>query len=123
MRVRITFSGINEIQKMAMPDFMLSFISVILVFGVAYVHMKSSLMALAGMFMMIMTLPIAALFYQGVFRVLYFEFLHILVVYLVLGIGADDLFVFKDTFCHIVKAEFPHVQKGRLSEEQERHRK
>ncbi len=40
----------------------------------------------------------------GVFRVLYFEFLHILVIYLVLGIGADDIFVFKDTFCHIIKA-------------------
>lgn len=119
MRVRLSYTGINEIQKMATPDFMLSFISVILVFGVAYIHTKSSIMAAAAMFMMIMTLPIAALFYQGVFRILYFEFLHILVIYLVLGIGADDIFVFKDTFCHIVKAEFPFSRGGRLTEEQE----
>jgi hypothetical protein len=33
MRVRLSYTGINEIQKMATPDFMLSFISVILVFG------------------------------------------------------------------------------------------
>ena len=69
---------------------------------------------------------------------LYFEFLHILVVYLVLGIGADDIFVFKDTFCHIVKAsepspprvsvslnpkskaEYPFLAGGRLSEDQAR---
>ena len=38
------------------------------------------------------------------FRIEYFEFLHILVVYLVLGIGADDVYVFKDTFCHVKKA-------------------
>jgi len=119
MRVRLSYSGINEIQKMATPDFMLSFLSVILVFFVAYIHLKSSIMAAAGMFMMIMTLPIAALFYQGVFRILYFEFLHILVIYLVLGIGADDIFVFKDTFCHIIKAEFPFSRTGRPTEEQE----
>ncbi|CAK9114195.1 Protein dispatched homolog 1 (Protein chameleon) [Durusdinium trenchii] len=119
IRVRLIFSGINEIQKMAMPDFLLSFISVILVFGIAYLHTKSSIIAASSMFMMIMTLPVAALVYQGVLRVQYFEFLHILVVYLVLGIGADDIFVFKDTFCHIVKAEFPFVRGGRLSEEQE----
>ena len=35
MRVRLSYSGINEIQKMATPDFMLSFLSVILVFIVA----------------------------------------------------------------------------------------
>ncbi|CAK9002145.1 unnamed protein product [Durusdinium trenchii] len=119
IRVRLIFSGINEIQKMAMPDFLLSFISVILVFGIVYLHTKSSIIAASSMFMMIMTLPVAALVYQGVLRVQYFEFLHILVVYLVLGIGADDIFVFKDTFCHIVKAEFPFVRGGRLSEEQE----
>ncbi|CAE7708242.1 disp1 [Symbiodinium pilosum] len=119
IRVRVTYTGINEIQKMALPDFGLSFISVVLVFGISWLHMKSSFMALAAMIMMILTLPIAALFYQGVFRIEYFEFLHILVVYLVLGIGADDVYVFKDTFCHVKKAEFPFAKPGRLTEEQE----
>ena len=31
----MTYTGINEIQKMALPDFGLSFISVVLVFGVS----------------------------------------------------------------------------------------
>eukprot|EP00439_Symbiodinium_sp_Y106_P078424 s637_g17.t1 len=65
IRVRVTYTGINEIQKMALPDFGLSFISVILVFGVSWVHMKSSFMASAALLMMILTLPIASLFYQG----------------------------------------------------------
>ncbi|CAE7924119.1 DISP1 [Symbiodinium necroappetens] len=119
IRVRVTYTGINEIQKMALPDFGLSFFSVILVFGVSWVHMRSSFMASAALLMMILTLPIASLFYQGVFRIEYFEFLHILVVYLVLGIGADDVYVFKDTFCHVKKAEFPFAQPGRLTEDQE----
>mmetsp|Transcript_63841 Transcript_63841/g.149913 ORF Transcript_63841/g.149913 Transcript_63841/m.149913 type:complete len:1002 (-) Transcript_63841:88-3093(-) len=119
IRVRVTYTGINEIQKMALPDFGLSFVSVILVFGVSWAHMKSSFMAFFAMLMMILTLPIATLFYQGVFRIEYFEFLHILVVYLVLGIGADDVYVFKDTFCHVKKAEFPFAKGGRLTTEQE----
>ncbi|CAJ1378475.1 unnamed protein product [Effrenium voratum] len=119
IRVRLTYTGINEIQKMAIPDFMLSFMAVALVFIIVWLHTKSSFLAATSLFMMIMSLPMAALIYQGVFRVLYFEFLHILVVYLVLGIGADDIFVFKDTFCHIVKAEYPFLAGGRLSEDQE----
>ena len=67
------YTGINEIQKMALPDFGLSFISVILVFGVSleaqtwalpeqpfpffqsrrWVHMKSSFMASAALLMMV----------------------------------------------------------------------
>ena len=35
IRVRVTYTGINEIQKMALPDFGLSFISVVLVFGIS----------------------------------------------------------------------------------------
>ena len=70
----MTYTGINEIQKMALPDFGLSFFSVILVFGVSleaqthlsenssgdsslsksrrWVHMRSSFMASAALLMM-----------------------------------------------------------------------
>ncbi|CAE7196295.1 DISP1 [Symbiodinium natans] len=116
IRVRVTYTGINEIQKMALPDFGLSFISVVLVFGVSleaqtYLTGQPGLRERGG--------TVNARNVEGVFRIEYFEFLHILVVYLVLGIGADDVYVFKDTFCHVKKAEFPFAKPGRLTEEQE----
>jgi hypothetical protein len=75
-----------------------------------YLHLNSAFLAAVGMWQIISSLPIAAVFYGGVFQIPYFEFLHILVVYLVLGIGADDVFVLTDTFRHI-SAECP-IEKG-----------
>jgi hypothetical protein len=59
----------------------------------------SSFIASVTMFQIIMSLPVSGLLYRPLID--YFEFLHILVVYLVLGIGADDVFVLVDTFRHI----------------------
>jgi hypothetical protein len=51
-----------------------------------------------GMMQIILTLPVALFVYRGVFRIAFFNQLHILAIYLVLGIGADDIFVFVDAW-------------------------
>ena len=52
---------------------------------------------------------------QGVFQIDYFELVHILVIYLVLGIGADDIFVLVDTFKHVdteMRGNSPWTDQG-----------
>merc|ERR1719440_2158180 len=83
------------------PDFIMAFISVMLVYLTMYVYLRSFWLASWAMYQITFSLPIGGFVYKHIFQVDYFEFLHILIVYLVLGIGADDVFVFLDCFKHI----------------------
>merc|ERR1719253_940197 len=80
---------------------MLAIGSVVIVWLLMWLHLGSCFLASAGMLQIILSFPITAILYWEVFRIRYFEFLHILVVYLVLGIGADDIFVLCDSWRHI----------------------
>jgi len=64
-------------------------------FWMAY-QMKSLFLASLAMFQIVISIPVSIVVYKNVFQIPYFSFLHILVVFLVLGIGADDIFVFYD---------------------------
>jgi len=61
-------------------------------------HTGSSFLGCLGMAQIVLTLPSALFFYRIVFRIPFFNQLHILAIYLVLGIGADDIFVFVDAW-------------------------
>ena len=50
----------------------------------------------AGTAAAVARLQISLFFYRGIFRISFFNQLHVLAIYLVLGIGADDIFVFID---------------------------
>mmetsp|Transcript_19286 Transcript_19286/g.43295 ORF Transcript_19286/g.43295 Transcript_19286/m.43295 type:complete len:1057 (-) Transcript_19286:81-3251(-) len=101
LRVRLMYTDLDDFEKMIGPDFGLAFFSFIFVFLVMYAYTGSLFIGAFGMFQILFSLPLSSLLYRGLFQVDYFEFLHILVVYLVLGIGADDIFVLVDTFRHI----------------------
>ena len=45
-----------------------------------------------------LSLGVAGFLYKGVFQVTYFAFMHILIIFVILGIGADDVFVYLDAF-------------------------
>eukprot|EP00962_Isochrysis_galbana_P038414 scaffold13637_cov112-Isochrysis_galbana.AAC.1 len=60
-------------------------------------HTGSLALGLLGMLMIILSLPCSIFFYI-LFRVQYFAMIHILAVFIVLGIGADDIFVFVDAW-------------------------
>jgi len=50
-----------------------------------------------GMYMIFCSLPFSLFFYKGVYGVPYFSELHSLVLFIVLGVGADDVFVLVDS--------------------------
>eukprot|EP00929_Paragymnodinium_shiwhaense_P001043 TRINITY_DN101271_c0_g1_i1.p1 TRINITY_DN101271_c0_g1~~TRINITY_DN101271_c0_g1_i1.p1 ORF type:complete len:1102 (+),score=237.23 TRINITY_DN101271_c0_g1_i1:27-3332(+) len=116
LRVRMYYPT-DEFMRMLGPDFFLAIFSIIFVFFTIWAHVGSLLLAAAGMFQIVWSLFVAGLIYRKIFMVDYFEFLHILIVYLVLGIGADDVFVLIDTFRHIKENVYIETP-GRLPREQ-----
>ena len=51
------------------------------------------------MIQILLSMPCALFVYRTIFGVEFVTQLHVLAIYLVLGIGADDLFVFYDAWC------------------------
>jgi len=58
----------------------------------------SVLIATMGMIEICMSLPMAVFFYRVVFGFMYFDFLNMLVLYIILAIGADDVFIWVDAY-------------------------
>lgn len=50
------------------------------------------------MFIIVISFPISLVVLKGIFRVTFFSSLHILAVFIILGIAADDIFVFIDAW-------------------------
>jgi len=59
-------------------------------------HMKSFILASLSLFNIVMSLPVALVIYRFVFGVTYFSSIHITILIVVVGIGADDVLVFHD---------------------------
>ena len=61
-------------------------------------HLESWFLSMIGMLLIGFSFSLSALIYQGIFRITYLSNLHYLVVFIVLGIAADDIFVFIDAW-------------------------
>lgn len=61
-------------------------------------HLESCFLALIGMFLIGCSFSLSAIIYQGIFKITYMSNLHYLIVFIVLGIAADDIFVFIDAW-------------------------
>lgn len=98
--VRLRFFGARlldlEFPRVVTEDFTAVGFSVILVFVFLRTHLGSFFLATVSIFQMLMSIPVALFFYRGVFQVDFFTQLHILAIFLILGVGADDVFVFVD---------------------------
>ena len=62
------------------------------------VHTGSFFTTAFSMLQIILSMPFAFIFYRLVFGITYFTQLHGCVIFLALGIGADDIFVFSDSW-------------------------
>ena len=98
--------GDNETIRTVNSDLNFALFSIIFVWLWMRVHTGSSFVALMGMFMVATSIPVALLIYRGLFQIPYFNMLHALVIFIVLGVGADDIFVLVDSWKQ-TKEEFP----------------
>ena len=82
--------------KVQLQDAMFACLSILFVFCFLIYHLKSFFLASTGMSLIIFSFPISQIICEGVLEVTYVGVLHAMVVFIVLGIGADDIFVFID---------------------------
>lgn len=94
----------------------LAFFAFIAVFILMSIHVNSAFVGMFGMFQVLASLPCTYIAYGKVLG-LTFSFLNIMSVFVVLGIGADDMFIFYDAFIqskHIVKKEKDETEDEHL---------
>jgi hypothetical protein len=82
-------------------------------FVLAYitVHVKSIFLSSLAMIQVLYAFPIGFLIYRSIFRISYFSTLHILVIFVILGIAADKIFIYTD--CWNQTEHIPHVNEDR----------
>ena len=83
---------------MVMRDTSFSAFSVIFVFFYMIFHLRSLFLSATGIFMILLSFPITTVITEGLIRITYFSSLHTLTVFIVLGVAADNIFVFYDAW-------------------------
>jgi len=61
-------------------------------------HLKSCFLASVGITLILCSFPFTVVITEGIFQVTYFSSLQVIAIYIVLGIAADDIFVFYDAW-------------------------
>jgi len=88
----------SEFDRIVNADLMWVFGSVLFVYMYILFHTQSAWLASMGMLQIFLSLPIAFFVYRVIGQIDYFVQLHILTIYLVLGVGADNVFCFCDAY-------------------------
>lgn len=70
----------------------------IFVFFYFILHLESIFLAINGMLIIIFSFPLTQVINEGICRVTFYSNLNTLVIFIVLGIAADDVFVFTDAW-------------------------
>jgi hypothetical protein len=78
----------------------LGWVSVMMIYVFSYMcfHTGSFYLALLGFVQIIVSLPLSYIVYNGIFRIPLFTIANVLVIFVIMGIGADDLFVLVDGY-------------------------
>jgi hypothetical protein len=88
----------NEFIRLLESDLFFAIFSIVFVVFWLRMHTGSTLVALSGIFMIVTSLPFTILIYKKVFNIPFYSELHSLVLFIVLGVGADDIFVLNDSW-------------------------
>ena len=75
-----------------------SIFAVLFVLVYIWFHLKSFFMAVSGLLVILLSFPVTQLIYKGILRVDMFSSLNQLVIFIILGIAADNIFVFCDAW-------------------------
>ena len=81
-----------------MKDLSFAIGSVLFVFCFIWYHLASFFMAGMSMLMILFSFPITYTLYGGIFQISFNDTLIQLTIFIVLGIAADDIFVFCDAW-------------------------
>jgi protein dispatched 1 len=87
---------IDVFLDLVLNDAMFAFYSLFFVFIYLWYHLSSLFLSCNGILLIVFSFPMTACISNGLLGVNYFGFLHVLIIFIVLGIAADDIFVFYD---------------------------
>jgi len=79
-------------------DFTLAICSIIFVWIWISVHTASIIIGTVSILQILLSIPLALFFYRVILQIKYISVMQNLVVFVILGIGADDVFVFYDAW-------------------------
>ena len=88
----------RETSRVVMADFMWAGLSILSVWVYMLIHLGSVFLSLIGIVEIFMSFPVALFFYKPLFQIDFFNEMNLLVIFILLGIGADDIFVFTDAY-------------------------
>ena len=89
----------NNVMNMALlSDLSLIGLALVAIFGVVWLNTGSLFVTTLGMVQVICAFPTAVWIYDVVLQIKWSPFLNLLGMFVILGIGADDLFVFSDAW-------------------------
>merc|ERR1711959_469433 len=88
----------DEFIGILLRDMLLALVAVAFVFCCLWAHSGSLFLAIAGMMEILLTIPVAFVLYRSVFGFQYFAGLNAMTLFVVLAIGADDIFVLMDAY-------------------------
>jgi len=88
----------NEFTRLLNTDTFFSMFSLMFVGLWIRFHTGSFFLTQIGMFQIIMSIPFGMLIYKNIYGIPFFSSLHVLVIFIVLGVGADDIFVYVDAW-------------------------
>lgn len=88
----------DDILELLGTDASLIIMALIFVFSYFCFNLGSVLLSAAGISIIFLSFPITAVITNGIFQVKYFGSLQIIGIFLVIGIAADDIFVFLDAW-------------------------
>ena len=87
-------------------DMLMATGAILIVLVLIWVHTGSALLTLGGMLQVLLAFPSAVFFTTMVLRITYFPFLNFIGLFVLIGVGADDCFVFYDKWMS-AKAKLP----------------
>ncbi|XP_064622607.1 protein dispatched homolog 1-like [Lineus longissimus] len=99
----------NDIMKQALLDMALVMGSLVFIFVLISVQTGSLWITSWAVFGILSSFVTTNLIYRVVLDFKYFGFFHILSMFIILGIGADDIFVFMDTWKETGERDWPSV--------------
>jgi len=108
LEVRFLPGSMNfEVQRMIVQDLTWIILCIVWVYILMVVHTRSFWNSSWGMVNIFLSFPIGLFVYRVIWQVSFFSFMNILAVFIVLGVGADDVFVFVDAWRQT--ASFPGI--------------
>ena len=94
----------DETGRTILGDLLLAVGSLLFILAVMTLHMGSVFLAGFGLLQVLLSFPVALAIYSIVFQVKLFSLLQVAGVFIILGIGADDVFILTDAVRQLRKA-------------------